>query len=159
MMRHQFTMLAVMFWTGCASGTVQERDLLVLEGERIYTYDLPRPEQAFPNIKFPEFEMISTGNYKGYRATWATFGKKLYLIGLEARVHGKEELQRNEQLTPNHTFPLKVSGWSGEITRTERSSVTEGIDGPTYQVEKTTTIVVQDGAVTSIHVTTNRRPV
>lgn len=109
MVRHLLIAAAICCIPGSAFATIQESDLVILEGQHIYADSPPSLEEVFPDIKFPEFEMISTANRKGYRATWATFQKRLYLVGLEARVAGNKELLRNNELIPGHDFPLKVT--------------------------------------------------
>lgn len=141
-----------------ALDTPQEPDLLILEGQRIYTSSLPSLEEALPDITFPEFTMISTANYKGYRATWATFQKQLYLVGLEGRVEGNDDLLRNHDLVPEHSFPIKVTGWSGEIVQTNRSSSLDGETRKWTDIEKTTTITVEKGMVTDTSVAVTRKP-
>ena len=100
MVRYLLIVVAISCFPCSALATIQESDLVILEGQRIYTYSLPSLETVFSDITFPKFEMISTANRKGYRATWATFQKQLYLVGLEARVAGKKELLRNKDITP-----------------------------------------------------------
>ena len=50
-----FSILCVLFILNNAFATEQEKSLLVLEGRHIYTYDLPKLNEAFPDIKFPKF--------------------------------------------------------------------------------------------------------
>jgi hypothetical protein len=133
-------------------------DLLILEGSQIYTYDLPHLNEAFPAIKFPKFTPISTANYKGYRATWATFQKQLYLVGLEARVNGNAELLRNEEITSGHSFPLKVTDWSGKILHMEKSSTLDMKKMTWMEVTETTAITVNKGVVISTNVSVERKP-
>lgn len=153
--------LFVIAWVSrSAIATEQEQDLLILEGQHIYTYDLPRLDEAFPDLTFPEFEMISTANRKGYRATWATFQNHLYLVGLEARVDGKRKqgLLRNNQIIAKRKFPLKVTLWSGKIVQTENSSSLDIETMKGTDILETTTIIVKDGAVTKTAITVTRNP-
>ena len=156
MVRHLLIVVAICSIPCSALATTQEQDLLILEGQHIHTYSLPRLDEAFPAIRFPEFEMISTANRKGYRATWATFQKQLYLVGLEARVTGKKHMLRNNDILPGHPFPLKVADWSGMIIQTDRSS---SWNGETWtDITETTTITVKKGVVTGTKVATERKP-
>lgn len=158
MVRHLLLFVIISFISRSALGTIQEQDLLILEGQRIYTYKLPSLDEAFPCITFPKFTMISTANYKGYRATWATFQKQLYLVGLEAHVVGKKKLSRNTDIIPEHSFPLKVTHWSGTIVKTERRS-SLGPETMTWtDITETTTITVTKGVVTDTTVTIKRKP-
>lgn len=138
--------------------TIQEEDLLILEGQRIYTHSLPPLEKAFPDITFPEFEWQSTANRKGYRATWATFQKQLYLVGLEAHVPGKVEPLRNSALTPGRLFPLKVTGWSGSIVDIEKSSSLDVDTMNWTDITETTTITIKNGVVKDTKVTVEEIP-
>jgi hypothetical protein len=138
--------------------TDQEPDLLIFEGQRIYTHSLPALSKAFPDITFPEFSMISTANYSGYRATWATFQKQLYLVGLEARVDGKTELSHNGELLPAHAFPLKVQRWSGTIAQTAKSSSLNPKTMIWTDITETTTITVKNGIVTGAKVDMKQVP-
>lgn len=141
-----------------ALATTQEMSLFVFEGQRLWTYDMPRLDQAFPDVTFPKFTWISTANYKGYRATWATFQKRLYLVGLEARVKGHDHLLRNEQIVPKNTFPLKVTEWSGKIVHAEKSFSIEGEELKSWENTVTTTFTVQKGLVISVDVEVDRKP-
>ena len=143
-----------------ARGTTQEMDLLIFEGRRLFSAGLPRLDQAFPGITFPKFIPLSTANYKGYRATWATFEKQLYLVGLEARVKGHSGLMRNGAVIPGHKFPLKVTDWSGRIVHREKSfSIQLQEAGPRSQeVIATTTLTVEKGVVIATHTDVDRKP-
>ena len=142
----------------CASSaiaTTQERDLIILEGDRIYTYDLPNLKEAFPDIEFPEFGFLSTSCWKGYRGTWATFQKQLYLVGLEAIV--EDTFAHNSEITPKYKFPLKVNTWSGKITRTEESYPIE-LDPKKSRKEITTTIItIKNGTVVDVNINTESK--
>ena len=158
MLRHLLILVVVGFFPCSALATIQEPDLLILEGKRIFTYSLFRLDKVFPDITFPEFEEISTANRKGYTATWATFQKHLYLVGLEARIAGKDKLLGNSDIILGHHFPLKVTNWSGTIVQTERSSSLD-VDTMTWtDITETTTIIVKKGVVTDTKVAIERKP-
>ena len=150
-------LIAFGLFPSSALSTIQERDLLILEGQRIYTNSI-RLHDAFPDIKFPEFSMISTANWGGYRATWATFQKQLYLVGLEARVDGMKKLSRNNEIIPKHSFPLKVTTWSGSVVQVERSSSLDVDTMNWTDITETTTISVKNGVVKDTKVTVDRKP-
>ena len=80
------TVILSFLLTVFAAATIQSRDILIVRGKRIYTYEMPGLEKAFPDQKVPKFNVISTANYKGYNATWAVMGGQLYLVGLEGLV-------------------------------------------------------------------------
>ena len=157
-MKRAVILLIILTAASTAFATRQEKDLLILEGRRIYTYDLPGLAETFPSIKFPEFVGMSTANYKGYRATWATFQNQLYLVGLEAQVPGKTDLLRNEEIVPGHAFPLKVTAWSGKITQVTRYTEMSSGSMVVWEVTETTTITVSKGVVVTIDTNVDRRP-
>lgn len=131
---------------------------MILEGKRVYTYSLIRIDEVFPDITFPEFEMISTANRKGYSTTWATFRKQLYLVGIEGRVAGRDELVGNNDILPDHQFPLKVTKWSGKIVQIDRSSSLDVDTMILTDITETTTITVKNGLVTNTSIKVERSP-
>lgn len=146
-------------YPGTARATVQESDVFILEGKRIYTSSLFPLVKVFPDIKFPQFDEISTANRKGYVATWATFQNRLYLVGLEGNVPGHDKHLCNEQITPGHRFPLKVTKWSGDIIQTiSYSSYDSETEQGTYTSE-ITTIKVRSGIVTDTTEKVIRKPI
>jgi len=151
-------LLSIGTFSNAAHATIQEASLLILEGEHVYTYDLPRLEDAFPGIKFPEFELVSTANRKGYTATWATFQNQLYLVGLQGRTSVKGKLLKNEGNTPGHSFPLKVTSWSGKVRQIRTSSVVDGDSLKRTDIRVTTTITVKKGKVIDVKVREERKP-
>ena len=101
----------------CSVATPQERDLIVLEGARYYTYRLPSLAECLPGVDIPTFVPMTTADGKGYRATWAIIDSQLFLIGVEGMTQetaGRRKLSTPE-LFPKVTFPFKVIAFSGEI--------------------------------------------
>lgn len=100
-----------------ALATRQEKDMIVLEGARYFTYDLPSLGECLPGVKIPKFRALTTANWKGYRSTWAVINGQLFLIGVEGKT--KETKQKRmlstPELFPNVTFPFKVTAFSGRI--------------------------------------------
>jgi hypothetical protein len=152
-MAGRLLLLLVLSFIPCpVLATGQESDLVILEGKRFYTYSLARIEEVFPDISFPDFEMISTSNRKGYSTIWATFHKQLYLVGIEGRVAGNDELVGNNDILPDCQFPLKVTKWSGTIVQTDRSS-SQDVDTMIWtDITETTKITVKHGLVTNTSV-------
>ena len=122
-----FLVTLVVFLTGAlyssALATTQERDLIVFEGARYYTYSLPSLAECLPGIKLPDFRMLTTANYKGYRATWAVIDSQLFLIGVEGKVQQNEgrRMLSSHELFLKLTFPHKVTSFSGQIELKGRS--------------------------------------
>ena len=100
-----------------AFATTQEQDIIVVDGAIYYTYNLPSLAECLPNVSIPEFQMLHTANYKGYRATWAVINKQLFLIGVEGKIHETEgkRMHTTSELFPQVYFPHKVTSFSGTI--------------------------------------------
>ena len=130
--------------------TEQVKDLLIIRGKRIYTYDTPALGKAFPNLKIPKFDIISTANYKGYNATWAVLRGQLYLIGLDGFVRSSRKLQWDEKILQGQQFPLKVTDWSGVVTRVSPVSVYDPNTDTFTCFDDVTTIVFEKGRVSKV---------
>ena len=133
-----------------AEATVQERDILIIRGKRIYTYDTPRLTEAFPKLSIPEFEIVSTANYKGYTATWAVFDDHLHLVGLEALIEKSGELLWDEKVLKGQQFPVKVKAWSGVVKQSSPVSSFDPNTGKSEQYNEVTIIKFEKGKVTKI---------
>ena len=152
-------LICVGLYPSTACATVQSSDIVIYEGKLILTNSLFPLNKVFPDIKFPQFDEISTANRKGYVATWATFQNRLYLIGLEGNVPGHDKHLCNEQITPGHRFPLKVTKWSGDIIQTNSyTSYDLDTEQSTY-ISETTTIKVRSGIVTDTLEKVIRKPI
>ena len=117
-------LLAVAIVTACvaafgrsASATTQEQDLFILEGACYYTYNLPSLADSLPGVAIPKFRMLTTANYKGYRATWAVIDGQLFLIGVEGKTEetGGKRMLSTPELFPGVTFPVRATTFSGKI--------------------------------------------
>ena len=142
-----------------AIATIQEQDLIIVEGARYYTYSLPTLAEALPDTDIPEFSMLHTANYKGYRASWAVINNQLFLIGVEGNLLKSHErrLYKSQEIFPTLTFPVKITAFSGVIKLRGRPSdyVVKGQD-----IIETTEIElhIKEGSVAEvIHHTVNRR--
>lgn len=100
-----------------AIATTQEQDLLILEGACYYTYKLPSLADSLPGVAIPKFRMLTTANYKGYRATWAVIDGQLFLIGVEGKTEetGGKRMISTPELFPGVAFPFRVTTFSGQI--------------------------------------------
>lgn len=117
-------LLAVAIVTACfaafarsAIATTQEQDLLILEGACYYTYNLPSLADCLPGVAIPKFRMLTTANYKGYRAAWAVIDGQLFLVGVEGKTEetGGKRMLSTPELFPGVTFPVRVTTFSGKI--------------------------------------------
>ena len=87
MKRFVFTIILIVSAVQYALATAQAVDYLYINGERHYILRyLPLEDlidKKIPNdYKFPEFQMSSTANYKGYIAYWEIDNNKLYLTAI-----------------------------------------------------------------------------
>jgi hypothetical protein len=141
-----------------ASATTQEPDLIIVEGHRYYTYKLPSLKDAFPDTKMPEFVMLHTGNYKGYRATWAITQGQLMLVGVEGKIKGDEShrLHRSKELFPKITFPHLVTTFTGTL-ELDGDSDDYVIEGKVIHTTESVQIAIKDGKMTSIEKKTSTR--
>lgn len=76
--------LAMLFVAGNAMGTAQEPDVLVVAGEpqAIYTNPLTPWLRTHPDV-LPKDGVVSSGNWRGYVATWEVAAGKLWLRKVE----------------------------------------------------------------------------
>lgn len=141
------TVILSFLLTVFAAATIQSRDILIVRGKRIYTYEMPGLEKAFPDQKVPKFNVISTANYKGYNATWAVMGGQLYLVGLEGLVREEGKMLWDEKVLKGLTFPVKVEQWSGEVKQSNSVSVYDPNTNEMKKFVEQTTIVFKQGKV------------
>lgn len=146
------------FTVGRVIATTQETDLIIVEGHRYYTYELPSLKEAFPDSKLPEFVMLHTANYKGYRATWAIAQGQLFLIGIEGKLKDDDthRLHRSRELFPKITFPHPVTSFSGTL-ELEGDSDDYVIEGKVIHSTESVTITIKDGKVVSTEKKTSTR--
>ncbi len=130
--------------------TEQVSDVLIIRGKRIFTYETPHLDEAFPKLEIPKFRMISTANYKGYNATWAVMRGQLHLVGLEGLVAESGEMLWDEKILRDQTFPVKVEAWSGVVKRVNPVSSLDLNTGKTERYDEVTTIVFEKGKVTKV---------
>jgi hypothetical protein len=140
----------ILFSIGHAIATTQEKDLIIVEGHRYYTDEYPSLKEAFPDTKLPDFVMLHTANYKGYRATWAIVDGQLLLIGVEGKIKGDDShrLHRSKELFPKITFPYRVTSFSG-ILELKGGSDDYVIEGQLIHTTKSVKITLKEGKVTS----------
>ena len=96
---------------------VTHLDLIIVEGGCYYTHNLPSLKAALPDATIPEFVMLHTANYKGYRATWGVFDGQLYLVGIEGKLKDDKShrLHTSRELFPKLTFPCPIKSYTGTI--------------------------------------------
>jgi len=154
-----YSILLLSIVANTLSATEQEKDLLIYEGARYFTYSTPSLGDAFPGTPLPDFASLSTGNYKGYRASWAIIQNQLYLLGIEGRVQKDEgrRILNSLELFPEVKFPYKLTEYSGSISLEGRSSDYEVVDDEdivkTLQIE----VKVKKGVVVDVIIQTINR--
>jgi len=138
--------------------TTQETDLIIVEGHSYRSHKLPSLKDAFPESKLPEFVMLHTANYKGYRATWAIAQGQLFLIGIEGKIKGDDShrLHRSKELFPKITFPHPVTSFSGTL-ELKGGSDDYVIQGKVIHTTESVKIIIKDGKVTSTKKKTSTR--
>jgi len=147
------------FFLSLAKATEQVTDVLVIRGKRVYTHEMPSLKQAFPKLKIPDFQMMSTANYKGYNATWAVIQGELYLIGLEALMEENGTRLWDEKVLVGQKFPIKVEDWTGVVTESSPVSSFDPNTGKSEIYDEVTKIVFAKSKVTEVafHVKTPRK--
>jgi hypothetical protein len=75
--------------TGRGYGTEQERDIVLIDGERHFFATLP-PTDLWGTSATETFDVQSTSNWKGYEATWEIKDNKLWLTAFSAKINGRE---------------------------------------------------------------------
>lgn len=69
--------------------TEQERDVVLLDGERHFFATLP-PTGLWGTSATETFDVQSTSNWKGYEASWEIKDNKLWLTAFSAKLKGRE---------------------------------------------------------------------
>lgn len=91
--RWSWVLLIGMLVAGRAGATEQEPDVLIIDGDRVALMSNPLTPwvEENPN-RLPEPDIRSTGNWRGYVATWEVKGSDLLLraIGIHARRPGED---------------------------------------------------------------------
>jgi hypothetical protein len=64
-------------------------------------------------VQPPNFDILESTNWSGYKATWEISNSKLLLTSISGSVGGK--IKRNEDLVRNRKFPCKATWFTGVI--------------------------------------------
>ena len=81
--------IAAVAFTDRGYCTEQERDVVLLDGERYFFATLP-PTGLWGNSAAEAFDVQRTSNWKGYEASWEIKDNKLWLTAFSAKIKGKE---------------------------------------------------------------------
>ena len=73
--------------------TEQERDVVLLDGERHFFATLP-PTGLWGNLATEAFDVQSTSNWKGYEASWEIKDNKLWLTAFSAKIKGRQVVSK-----------------------------------------------------------------
>jgi hypothetical protein len=103
---------------GCLLGlqvhaTDQIIDPLDWKGETFYPRLGPSILEAFPEKEKPQFEVRSTGNWKGYEAEWEIKDNTLFLISLKGSIKGKHK--DITELLPGKKPPIPATWYTGTL--------------------------------------------
>jgi len=128
--------------------SIQAKDIVVIQGRHLYIRRPPNLQEMFPEFDLPEFEEISTGNYRGYRATWAVIHERLYLIGIEGKVDGR--ILWDEKIFKGAKFPVRVVAWDGEMYETSVSESFDFAAGEKDKFYEISTLVFKSGKLVSL---------
>ena len=136
---------AVLSISGFAYATIQELDDIIYEGER-YNIDV-FPASTYPGL--PEFDVLNTANWDGYRAQWAIKDDQLYLTKFEA-FKDKMPVKVSDVFKGHEDLPIKADWYTGQIKvfcgETGWAPTPLGLDSSEYII-----IRVKEGDVLSAH--------
>jgi len=126
----------------------QIKDIVVIRGRHLYIKRPPDLQDVFPEFDLPKFEGISTGNYRGYLATWAVIHESLYLIGLEGMVNGI--MLWDEKIFNGTKFPIRVVAWDGVMYQYSASESFDFSNGDKEKFHQVSTLVFKKGKLISV---------
>jgi hypothetical protein len=101
--------------------TEQVQDVLVFGARRYAIHEVPMlglwdyggGSAGTGKTRPPAFEVRSSGNWSGYRATFEIRDSKLLLRRIVGRIDGKR--RRDEEIIPGKQFPIVASWYTGKI--------------------------------------------
>jgi len=99
--------------SGNALATAQAPDILIYEGERFALFSNPLESYYNEDNPRPSFNSHSTGNWRGYVATWKIDGDTLYLRDIKAWLNGTEV--GLDTLFPEHQGKIEASWFTGKL--------------------------------------------
>jgi uncharacterized protein (TIGR02996 family) len=92
--------------------TFQVRETIEYQGQSREIYSLPL---TGCETKVPDFEVISSGCWRGYQGSWQLRDDRLWLIRL-SQPYEPEEANRLQEMFPGVAGPVEAVWFSGEIT-------------------------------------------
>ena len=94
------------------SATIQEQDVLIFNGIRSHIDELPLSSLAKNEYTLPEPEIVTSGCWRGYVATWCIEENELRLCNFKDAGHKKLSIET----VFNKSKPLKATWYSGLLT-------------------------------------------
>jgi len=125
----------------------QAKDIVVIQGRHLHIKRPPNLQDVFPEFNLPKFEEISTGNYRGYVATWAVIQEHLYLIGLEGKVNGN--MLWDEKIFIDAKFPIPAVAWDGDMYESSASESFDFSNDEKEEYHQVSTLVFKKGKLVS----------
>jgi hypothetical protein len=105
--------VTVLFWSRPAPATNQRGDIIRFEGVDRPLVEYPLNSLFWQMSEPPEFEMITTANYKGYLAEWEIKGGAQFLRSFEGRLKG--EMVGPEVILPGRKLPVLADWYTGRL--------------------------------------------
>ena len=109
---------------GPASTTRQVHEKVIWNGDEYYAEEHPGVLGVFEKGEGPSFVMISTANYRGYRATWEIKDGRLYLRDMVGRT--REGDVTIADVFPKRRPPIPVDWYTGAIIIPGRFEIGRG---------------------------------
>ena len=98
---------------GGSGATDQICDSVKYDGKDLWMEECPLGWFWSEKNPGPEFDMVSTANWKGYEAGWEVKDSKLRLVSFSARMNGKPI--SIDAIMPGKTLPMTAEWFTGKI--------------------------------------------
>ncbi|MEJ7643715.1 MAG: hypothetical protein WKF87_03915 [Chryseolinea sp.] len=104
---HLFICFWIVLWTGKSHATTQQPDVLIYKGKKYSLYTNPLDEyfRKHPDKK-PKTSIISSGNWRGYVATFEIIDSTLFLRDIEIEI-GDDKSGLRTKSVMDEVFPGK----------------------------------------------------
>jgi uncharacterized Ntn-hydrolase superfamily protein len=136
--------------------TIQEMDAIRYQGKETFITDFPLEVYLRRNAKRQlEFDVINTGNRKGYIACWEIREQTLYLVEFRAEIDGKPI--RIEQVFPDTKLPVPATWYTGRLHVITGQALTHGF-AQSAKYSALDVLTIKEGVVVRREVFRNARP-
>jgi hypothetical protein len=114
MMRALLPLIAItVAWPAAARATVQVSDRVRYNGVDGFLEECPLGDLLWQMVDPPEFEWITTANWKGYVAEWEVKDGAFYLTSFEGKLNGK--MVGPEVILPGRKLPVRAEWYTGRL--------------------------------------------